>query len=216
MSENNNNQPPFNDYLGFGKNEDALKKAMDIGEKYHNDGNYASAIKHFDYVIINDFENKFMFSYIYKALAYYALKEFNFSIGICTEAINIGKKIYEIKAEEKVKKIMAILHEVRSRSYIETNQKQEAIKDLRNSIEYFPTDAHGRLAYLLFEEKKYSEAINYYQNMAMLFPDNGYNRFMMGICYLNLNDKENAKSQFAISNNQGYEKAYEYFAKLSF
>ncbi len=215
MDEKNLNNPPFNDYLGFGKNENALSKALNLGEKFRNEENYASAIKHFDYVIINDFTNKFMFAYIYKALSYYGMKEYNSSIDVCSEAINIGAKKFKDSENEEIAKEMAILHETRSRSSIEVKEIEKAIEDLIKYINYFPTDAHGRLGNLLFEQERYEDALDYFENMAMMFPDNGRNRFKMGLCYMQMNQKDKAIGQFAISNNQGYEHAYEYFAKLT-
>ena len=213
MSENFNN-PMFNDYLGYGTDRSALKKALKIGEEYHNNSDYGNAIKHFDYIIINDLTSEFLFAYIFKALSYFGMKEYKSSISVCSSGIKIAEKKYE--NDEEVDKELAILYEVRSRSYIELEDKYNAKKDLQKSIEYFPTDSHGRLANLLFEEKNYSEAVKYYQNMAMMFPDNGRNRFLMGCCYMLMNNKEEAKKQFALSNNQGYEKAYEYLMKLTY
>lgn len=123
----------------------------------------------------------------------------------------IDKGIKQFPADttlpETKKEIIAVDNLNQAKSFLKAQNKEKALEFYLKAMKADPSNADimQYLAYYYYNAKDYSQSLSYFLKALTLREFNdGRTEFLIGNCYLNMNDKLNACKYFEISNSKNY------------
>lgn len=138
-------------------------------------------------------------AHVSRAICYLHTKEMDLALADVNYAIN---NLPKNDLEEK-----AIYLEIRSRIHFENKDEENAVRDLKESCQTYPTEAYEKLGDYYLKKGNFEEALEFYKSMFTGMNANAKYAFKMSFCYMKLNEKSLARKYANLALNAGFENA---------